>query len=227
MPIVHAGDREYLTGFQRLLPQGRIWHRGWDMVQDADLLTLMPTWARLHTRLSDLIAEIFPCTTTDLLTEWEASLGLPDECTGQLATIAARRQAVCAKFAMRGGQSAEYFTQLCARYDIAIRVQPYSAFYADNSRADTPCGEEEWNYVWGVWTPPVTVYPFLADHSTAEDPLQWWSDTVLPCLLVKYKPAHTLALILYTMDRNEWDQGLTRWDGGLTVWDQKVIEDEP
>lgn len=226
MPAPAATSYDYLSGFQRLLPLGRIWHRGWGMIQDADLVTLMPTWARLHERLTGLINEIFPCSTTDLLPEWEATLGLPDECTGPLSTIVARRNAVCAKFSARGGQSAEYFMRLAARYDIAIRVQPYSAFYADNSRADDPCGEEEWNYVWGVWTPPVAVYPFQVDQNTAEDPLQWWSDTTLPCLIAKYKPAHTMALIHYTMDRNDWDGGLTRWDGGLTIWDQKLIEDE-
>ena len=60
MPDLPAfGATDYLTQFQRLLPRGRIWHRGWGRVQDADLLTLMPTWSRLHARLNALIGEIF------------------------------------------------------------------------------------------------------------------------------------------------------------------------
>src|ERR1700751_3374492 len=118
----------YLTQFQQLLPRGRVWHRGWGWLQDADLLALMPTWARLQADINRLIGEIFPCSTTELLPEWEETLGLPDDCIGPLATTDQRRQAVCAKFGARGGQSVDYFIRLANSlgYDaIIIQYAPF------------------------------------------------------------------------------------------------------
>ena len=109
MPAPAYTAAEYLWQFQRLLPRGRVWHRGWGKVEAQDLLTLMPTWVRLNGRANDLIADAFPCTTDGLLPEWEATLGLPDPCTGPLDTIQERVAAVCAKFTARGGQSIAYF----------------------------------------------------------------------------------------------------------------------
>jgi hypothetical protein len=48
-----------------------VWNRGLELIQDFDLLTLMPTWERLTASLNGLIAEIFPCTTLQLIPEWE------------------------------------------------------------------------------------------------------------------------------------------------------------
>ena len=50
MSLLSFTAAEYARQFQRLLPRGRIWHRGVGRVQDADIEVLMPTWVRLGVR---------------------------------------------------------------------------------------------------------------------------------------------------------------------------------
>jgi uncharacterized protein YmfQ (DUF2313 family) len=179
-PIATAID--YLTQFQRLLPRGRVWQRGWGSVQAADLLTLMPTWARLHQSANELLVDTFPCTTDELLPEWEESLGLPDPCTGPLDTIEARQTAVCAKFVARGGQSLAYFEHLAEVAGLAVTIEEYAPFYTDRNRV----GDRLWNqagaYTWSVTFPPDT------DPAAA---------AALVCMFEAIKPAHTTIIWLY------------------------------
>ena len=181
---------EYLWAFQRLLPRGRLWQRAWGTVQAEHLLTLMPTWARLSARANDLIGDAFPCTTTDLLPEWEASLGLPDPCTGPLGSIQERVAAVCAKFTARGGQSVAYFIAVCEALgfgDVTIdEFPPTTGIVAGPV------------YTWrvNIYAATSTVW-FRTGVSTAGDPLASWGSNVLECTLQLLKPAHTTIIFAY------------------------------
>jgi uncharacterized protein YmfQ (DUF2313 family) len=224
-PVYQPED--YLAQFQRLLPRGRIWHRGWGLVQDADLLTLMPLWARLQIRLNDLIGEIFPCTTTELLPEWEAALGLPDPCTGQLPTLPQRIAAVCGKFSARGGASREYFIRLAASLGFQIEIEEYVPFTASRSRAGDPVYDEKWAYAWKVIATPTQVLYFRAGQNTAGDPLATWGNKLLECMFEALKPAHTVIVFAYTLAASEWDESGSLWDRGDSVWDKGIIVDQP
>lgn len=216
---------QYLYQFQRLLPRGRIWHRGWGMVQDADLLTLMPTWVRLHLRLNDLIAEIFPCSTIELLPEWEDTLGLPDPCTGPLATISERTWAVCAKFVARGGASRDYFISVAAALGFYIEIEEYLPFYAGRGRAGDPVYDESWAWGWRVLAVRVNVFYFTASTSRAGEPLATWGNRLLECTFEALKPAHTVLVFAYALDSSLWDDGFSVWDGAYTIWDRGVFVD--
>ena len=194
-PVATAVD--YLWQFQRLLPRGRVWHRGWGTVQAADLLTLMPTWARLHTRAGEVIAETFPCSVAaEMLPEWEATLGLPD--CEPLDTIQQRQAAVCAKFSMRGGQSVAYFVELAAShgYTITMSSIPPSALTmtALMIRSTTPPGSMPGRY---RRTTETYTY-FRTGLSRAEEPLATWGNAQLECLIRMYAPAHTVPMFQCT-----------------------------
>jgi uncharacterized protein YmfQ (DUF2313 family) len=223
---------DYLAQFQRLLPRGRVWHRGWGLVQDADLLTLMPTWARLQIALNRLIAEIFPCSTTGLLPEWEETLGLPDPCTGPLATTQQRRQAVCAKFSARGDQSLDYFIRLANSLGYDAIIVQFAPFRCGINTCGQPLYGEAWAYAWAIIVPTTatTIVPFTCGVSTCGDPLRTWGNKALECLLARYAPAHTIPIIRYALAESYWDSfdvpgGPSIWDDGTTVWDQEVIVD--
>ena len=217
-PIYSSTD--YLAQFQRLLPRGRVWHRGWGLLQDADLLTLMPLWARLHVRLNDLITEIFPCTTNELLPEWEATLGLPDPCTGPLDTLQARTAAVCTKFAARGGQSIQYFIDLAAAHGFPIEIEQYAPFRVNINSADDPLYDSAWAFAFVVVSPSTEIVYFRADLSAADEPLADWGNNILECLIRANAPAHTIPMFEYTDKFSIWDVGASIWDGGASVWDQ-------
>jgi len=220
LPVYSASD--YLWQFQRLLPRGRIWHRGWGTLQDQLLLTLMPQWARLHGRLNDLIAQIFPCSTTELLPEWEASLGLPDSCIGELDTIQQRQQAVCAKFSARGGQSVQYFIDLAAAAGYQITIEQFAPFRAGVNRAGDRVYSSEWTYYWRVTAPTTTVVYFRAGISTAGEPLASWGNQTLICLIERYAPAHTNVIWRFGAG-TVWDRGASIWDAGESEpWDKGI-----
>jgi uncharacterized protein YmfQ (DUF2313 family) len=189
---------DYLWQFQRLLPRGRIWQRGWGTVQAEDILTLLPQTVRLNQRAIDVLRETFPCTTEELLPEWEASLGLPDPCIGELDTLQQRQAAVCAKFVARGGQSADYFIQLAASIGYEITITTFRPFYASEGRVDEPLYDEYWAYVWqvNVFGDAGLIY-FRVDESAADEPLVAFGNATLECLLSAAAPAHTQIIFSY------------------------------
>jgi uncharacterized protein YmfQ (DUF2313 family) len=218
LPSFAAWD--FLAQFQRLLPRGRIWQRGWGARQAQALLILMPTWVRLHGRANALVADAFPCSTFELLPEWESSLGLPDECIGQLDTIQQRQAAVCAKFTARGGQSEQYFIDLAASAGFEVEsIVEFAPFRASIDRCGQPLNSEAWAYAWQVIAPPTTIVYFRAGASTAGEPLAAWGNTTLICLIERYAPAHTVPIFRFTAE-SIWDHGTSFWDDGESEpWD--------
>ena len=221
MPLFSYTAAEYAAQFQRLLPRGRIWHRGIELVQDSDILALMPTWSRLGARLNDLIADIFPCTSTGLLPEWEATLGLPDPCTGPLGTVQERQAAVCVKFALRGGQSKTYFKQIAEALGSPITITEFKPFVAGDPFG-LPLYGESWANAWQITSVQIAVTYFSAGVSVAGEPLRSWGNHVLECTLNAIKPAHTALLFAYAT--TWWDNGLSIWDAGSSQWDQQTGE---
>lgn len=191
---------DYLIQFQRLLPRGRVWHRGWGTIQAEDLLTLMPTWARLDARAGELLVDAFPCSTTELLPEWEATLGLPSACTGPIEDLAARQFAVCAKFTMRGGASKAYFIALAESLGVEITIQQFAPFRVGFNRVGDRVFDDAWVFVWQVTiiTPGMATY-FRVSENRVGDRLVMYSDqaTVLKCIFNEYKPAHTTVIFKY------------------------------
>lgn len=195
-PVYSAYD--YLQQFLRLLPRGLVWQRGAGSVQAADLLTLMPTWARLHQRGNDLITEVFPCSTMEGLPEWEATLGLPDPCTGPLDTVQERLAAVCVKFSARGGQSAQYFIDLAAGLGFEITITTFRPFYAGIGRVGDPLYGAAWAFAWRINLPAdLPLVWFRASISTAGEPLRSWGSNILECMIAAHAPAHTVPIFAF------------------------------
>jgi len=228
MMLPQASAIDYLWQFQRLLPRGRVWHRGWGTMQAQELLTLMPTWARLHASANAVVPDVFPCSTVGMLPEWEATLGLPDPCTGPLPTVQQRTAAVCGKFVARGGSSRAYFIHLAASLGFQIEIDTFKPFYASQARAGDPLYSEEWAYAWRVTVQSEsTVIYFRAGESSAGEPLADWGHDLLHCMFVQYAPADSIIIWGYAINSSIWDDGASIWDGGDSVWDKGAIIDVP
>ena len=226
MNAITRSPADYLWQFQRLLPRGRIWHRGWGTVQAEQLLTLMPTWARLDSRAQNVLADAFPCSTAELLPEWEASLGLPDPCVQPpLATIQQRASAVCAKFSARGGSSEEYFMRLAASLGYQIEIETFRPFRTGQSRAGDHLYDEDWAFAWrvNIQGNVGSITYFRTGKSTTSEPLQTWGIEQLECILAAFAPANTIPIWAYKINSSIWDGGLSIWDQGLSIWDENVI----
>jgi uncharacterized protein YmfQ (DUF2313 family) len=197
MPLLSFSAQDYLIQFQRLLPRGRVWQRGLEFVQAADLETLMPTWVRLQNALNTLIAQIFPCTTTQLLPEWEETLGIPDDCTGTLGTLQEQQQAVCLKFTARGGQSKAYFINIAQQLGYTITITEFAPFRAGINRAGDNVYGYGWAFTWQIMATSPMIY-FRAGISDAGDPLRSWGSKLFECTMDAIKPAHTILIFAYT-----------------------------
>jgi len=179
------GDVDFQQAMQRSLPRGRIWRADTGATLEMVLTALAPTYTRSAAASLALLTDIFPATTTNLLTEWEETLGLPDPCTPLNPTFEARRAAVLAKFTATGGQSIAYFTRIAAALGYAITVTEFTGSMA---LANT----------WTVTAPSISVSPFLFGGSFGQ-PFASWSTGELECRLNLLKPAHTTLLFNYAV----------------------------
>lgn len=100
---------DYLDQMRQLLPPGPAWDKAFGDEVDQVLQGLAPEFARVDARGDDLLAEMYPATLRELLTDWERVMQLPDPCLGDSQGFEERRTAVVRRMIVGGGQSALYF----------------------------------------------------------------------------------------------------------------------
>lgn len=188
-----------------LFPRGAAWRLKEE--SGSNLRNLMNSLAieacRIEERALELIEEVDPRTTTELLTDWERLTGLPDECepSPENLTINERRARVVQVLTTSGGQNAQFYVDLAASFGITIEVTDVSdqpPFRAGRSRAGDRLTNGNWVYTFIISAPASEATRFRAGLSRAGDRLLDVSNPTLECLINKYKPAHTIALITFT-----------------------------
>lgn len=194
-PTLTAAD--FLRAFQALLPRGRVWPRDQDAVQTKTFAGLAPSYVRNYNRAAYLLTDAFPATATELLPEWESTLGLPDPCAGTSPTIQQRRNQVVARFANGGGQSIPYFVNFAAQLGYTVTITQYTQARAGMLKAGQPVNGYDWNFAWKITAPLNTVVRAVAGAMAAGDPLAAWGNNVLECEFRAIMPAHTIPIFAY------------------------------
>ena len=191
-------ESDYLTQLQDLLPPGIAWPRDPDCYLTRLLSGLAVELARIDARAERLIIEADPRETNELLMDFERMCGLPDPCAVSISdeiTTSERRRAILAVLTGIGGQSAAYFVQLAESLGYSITVTEFR-LHDVNSTVEDPIYSHPWQYAWQVEMPAVRVsYKTVSD--TVSDPLAWWGNILLECLIRRYKPAHTTVIFTY------------------------------
>lgn len=188
---------EALDALWGLMPPGPIWERGGDSRLDALLEGLAAELAEAHSKASDLVDELDPRTTTDLLEDWERVAGLPEHCDPNPSTdVAVRRQILAGKLAAVGGQDPSYFKSIAdtvTGQDCTITEYTGSVFRAGRSHAGDPLYGRSWRFWWCVSIPNVDPSYFGAGVGTAGTALATYPSSVaqLGCMLDRVRPAHT------------------------------------
>ena len=191
-------QEDYVQMMANLLPRGAVWSRDSTSQLMKVIGALAPTYARARNDAIGLINDIFPATTQAMLTDWEDSLGLPDECTPLNPSTEKRRAAVLAKFISTGGQSVPYFTAVALAMGYVITVTEFTQFRVGFNRVGQPLNGPDAAYHWQVNAPTITETWFRVGLSTSGDPLYSVGNTELECRLNKIKPAHTVLSFVYS-----------------------------
>jgi len=175
---VSAAD--YARQLRALLPRGPLWQFEVSSTFLRVLEGLAETFARLHLRAEDLLKEADPRSTTELLTEWEETVGLPDGCVPEGGSTEQRRAAVVARLTATGGASAAYFEAVAARYGYSVTVENVGL------------------HAWRISTAEMTgIVHAKAGLSRAGDPIRSFGNEQLECLFSRIKPAHTVLTFAY------------------------------
>jgi uncharacterized protein YmfQ (DUF2313 family) len=171
--------------------------------------------AEVHERARDLDRELDPRGAEELLPEWEAFLGLPDACVGEVDGLSQRRAAVVSRIAETGGQTPEYFVELAARFGFEVQVVEHvvattgwatagQAMETDGNPAlcgTATCGDQlglmlGWSATWDVVASNFSEQAATAGSSVGL-PLRTWGNALLECVIRRAAPAHTLVRFLY------------------------------
>lgn len=189
----------YLTQLQALLPPGRAFTREPDAVLTAVLAALAEEFGRLDARVVQLLEELDPRTTTELLADWERVAGLPNPCIVDTQATAERRDALLARLTNRGGQSRQYFIDVMAALGYVITITETRPTIAGVMQAgDELVVQHEHRHYWWVNAPETTVRDFKAGLGAAGDPLRSWGNEALECAITQLAPAHTVVNFTYS-----------------------------
>ena len=181
-PVYSQAD--YLQAFQALMPRGAAWPTNPPATLTQVLAALALTWYRINLSAAGLLADAFPGQCVQLLPEWEASLGLPDPCSGPAPTLQERQAQVLARFANGGGQSKAFFIALAATLGFQVTITQFTGANA---------------FLWRVNAHMTNIVYFRAGVSTIGEALQSVNGTdVLECVFQALKPAHTTVEFTYS-----------------------------
>lgn len=183
---------EYSYLLHKLLPRGPAW-------SDADplLLGIAEELARVHRRSDDLIKELNPGTTTELIDRYEKLTGLPDECVIDGAqTLTQRQQRLDAKINIVGGiNKAFYEAQIRALgYDGTLSIQQYQNVTQNPEQLGFG---ELWNFYWEVTLYEDAMIDYFTTQSDCTEALRTWGNNIIECVIDKLKPSHTVVLYSY------------------------------
>ena len=162
--------------------------------------------ARAHNKLSALIDEADPRTTTDLIEDWERVAGLPEPCDPDPSTALADRRAILhGKLAAVGGQDPSYYKGIIDTItgeDCTITEWGLTGgFYAGATAGTALYNKGTWWHTWSIAIPNTDVSYFSAG-STAGTAVATYPSTVSQamCIIQRIRPAHTVVFFTFPDD---------------------------
>lgn len=188
----------YAAMLSALLPTGPAWPRHRQSTLQALLLSLAAELGRIDARSVQLVAEVDPSTTSELLGDWERVVGLPDGCVTAVQSVAERRMALESRLTAVGSQSRRFFIELASRMGYSITIDEFRSA-AEANAAGLPVSGDDWAHTWRVTLgESVGVRFFRAGSGSAGEALKSWGNEAVECQINRYKPAHTRVLFAYS-----------------------------
>lgn len=191
-----------------LLPPGRLWSPKDQPVFDKLLESSVQEFCRVDDRRQQMILEIDPTKTFESLDQWENVMGIPDECTPDGQSTAARRTQIVQKLTNIGGLSKTFYEFIAAQLGFPTTVVKnwtnftagslagdpltnyFNRHFVAGSLAGTPLSEIGWRYYFNVEMPASATTHFVAG-SVAGTAIRTFTNELVECTMRKLKPAHS------------------------------------
>jgi uncharacterized protein YmfQ (DUF2313 family) len=190
---------QYLAQLQALLPSGAAWTREPDADLTNAMLAIATELARIDARLDDLVNEGDVRTATELMTDWERVLGLPDDCMANtVLTLAQRRLLALQRLVEEGGQSAAYYIGLAELLgEPGCTVSEFRPMNC-NDNCNSALGSQGDRFFWRFNIPhaPANLRPMNCNDN-CNSALQVYTPSLAECPIRERKPAHTQVLFTY------------------------------
>lgn len=167
------------------MPRGIIWQRATSLDLYKYAQGYAPRLERAEASADNLLFEMRPESTLQLLADWEEYLGLPECVAEPVTNLEYRRYAVVEKYHRKGGLQAWNIQKLAT--DLGFTVEVDETFPHHCMRSCTyPLWEQKYRYILRV-----TVYGIPGAYMTCLDdiltPLLTSDARVLECTLQRYK----------------------------------------
>jgi uncharacterized protein YmfQ (DUF2313 family) len=192
---------EYVGMLKELLPHGVAWPRG----DSTSLYALMfEVWgaelARVDARARVLITEDDPRFAIETFQEWLDEWGLPDDCIRAWsdANDSTLRKLLLWKIQTVGSQNWQFFVDLAAMFGYVITIDEFNR-HSVRSRTSDVLSEEMWPHTWrvNVLAAQGSAMTYHQVTGDAKEPLAWWGDSLIECLIRRYAPAHCTLIFAY------------------------------
>ncbi|WP_218077724.1 YmfQ family protein [Escherichia coli] len=162
---------------------------------DGVLDGLAPSLVRVHQRADELVIEIDPGQSTELIERYEELYGLPDTCSPVGSqTLRQRQQRLEAKANVAGGINEQFFLeQLEALGYTGVTIEQFQNLDA----SPDPEWGDRWRYFWRVTLPVDAGAQWQTCTDACNTPIRTWGDTIAECVINKLCPSHTVVLFSY------------------------------
>ncbi|EFI3629236.1 YmfQ family protein [Escherichia coli] len=190
---------DYTKLLYGLMPPGPAWSD-----TDGVLDGLAPSLVRVHQRADELVIEIDPGQSTELIERYEELYGLPDSCSpAGTQTLRQRQQRLEAKANVAGGINEQFFLeQLEALGYTGVTIEQFQHLDA----SPDPEWGDRWRYFWRVTLPVDACAQWQTCTDACNTPIRSWGDTAAECVINKLCPSHTVVLFAYPDESGEGQQ---------------------
>ena len=187
----------YREQLHALLPTGPAWSPDSGTVLDELLDAIASQMADVDQSGANLLDEIRPSTTFELLPDWERVVGLPDICSVLGSTVTVRRASLLEKLVSKPTLNPSEFVRIGESFGVTITVEEHDQTRAGTSSA-LNTGGGRWRHVWWITIPTSADAVRFNMLSTFDTPfLSIGRNTEMECRLQNAAPAHTELHIEY------------------------------
>ena len=192
--VAAAGVDAYREQIGALLPRGRAWPRERDTTLGATTAAIAQELAEIDMQAVRLLDELLAARTSDLLTDWETDVGLPDACSRLASTLSERSRRGARKARGATDAQSDVIRGNAAAFGVDIVVEEFDEVRAALVQTGFAQTNNRWKFIWWIEIPTSADTRYFTVSSPMDTPFSLTErNTELECRLQAAKPAHTLS----------------------------------